>query len=64
MTKPVYIAYAVKEYKSGEEKRSSWSRIGAAFPHKDGEGFEIALDALPINGRVVLRKPKPEEIEV
>jgi hypothetical protein len=63
MTKPVYIAYAVKEYKVGEEKRSTWNRIGAAFVHKDGEGFEVILDALPVNGRVILRKPKSDEAE-
>ncbi len=30
--------------------------IGAAFAHKDGEGFDVTLDALPVSGRVTLRK--------
>ena len=32
------------------------SRIGVAFKHKDGEGFNILLDAVPIplNGQVEL----------
>jgi hypothetical protein len=64
MSKPVYIAYTVKEYKVGNEKRSAWSRIGAAFAHKDGEGLEVTLDAFPVDGRVTLRKPKAEEAEI
>jgi hypothetical protein len=38
-----------------------WLDIGAAFPHEDGKGYNIVLQALPIDGRVVLRVPKDEE---
>ena len=31
-----------------------WLNIGAAFMHQDGEGFNIVLQALPINGKIVL----------
>lgn len=48
---PGFIAYTVRQ--SGE--KSYWDRIGAAFPHKDGAGFDLVLDALPVNGRVTLR---------
>jgi len=34
--------------------------IGAAFMHQDGEGFNIVLQALPINGKIVLRPPKAQ----
>lgn len=45
-----------------------WLAIGAAFPHQNGEGFNIILQALPIpNGdgqcKIVLRPPKPDEAE-
>jgi hypothetical protein len=38
-----------------------WLDIGAAFPHEDGKGYNIVLQALPIDGRVVLRVPKDED---
>ena len=34
-------------------------RIGAAFPHKDGTGFNVQLRALPVDGRIVLLPPDP-----
>ena len=34
-----------------------WTRIGAAWPHKKGPGFSIQLDALPLEGRIVLVAP-------
>jgi len=30
----------------------------AAFPHQDGDGYNIVLQALPIDGKIVLRIPK------
>jgi hypothetical protein len=47
--------------KDGGEEDASWSRLGVAWVHRDGKGFDVVLDALPINGRVVLRlnKAKP-----
>jgi hypothetical protein len=29
--------------------------IGAAWPNKDGQGFNITYDALPLTGRIVMR---------
>ena len=46
--------------KNGE--RSNWREIGAAWSHKDGEGFSLKLDFLPLNGaEIVIRKPKANE---
>jgi hypothetical protein len=53
--KPTYIAFSGRTFDTSGRPESSWSRIGAAFPHKDGKGFNVALDALPTSGRVVLR---------
>lgn len=47
------IAYTIRD--AGENKH--WDRVGAAFPHKDGQGFDVVLDALPVSGRVTLRVP-------
>ena len=30
-------------------------------PHQDGAGYNIVLQALPIDGRVVLRVPKDDD---
>jgi hypothetical protein len=38
-----------------------WLDIGAAFPHEDGKGYNIVLQALPIDGRVVLRVPRDDD---
>lgn len=49
--KPSHRLYRV----TGEGKKSSWTPIGAAWPNKDGKGFTIACDAVPLQGRIVLR---------
>ena len=41
-----------------ENQDDFWLDIGAAFMHQDGEGFNVVLQALPINGKIVLRPPK------
>ena len=42
---------------TGEGEQANWTRIGAAWPHKDGKGFNIELEYLPQKpGRIVLRK--------
>ncbi|MGC8202511.1 hypothetical protein ACP2AV_07380 [Aliiroseovarius sp. PTFE2010] len=53
--RPSYTAFHVKD---GADDKSYFNRVGAAFPHKDGEGHTIELDAVPVDGRIVLRTPK------
>jgi len=55
--KPAFIAYAV----TGEGKQTFWTRIWSAWPHQASEGFNIELNALPMNGRIVLMLPKAEQ---
>ena len=38
-----------------------WLNIGLAFPHKDGNGFNIVLQALPLDGKIVCREIADEE---
>jgi len=59
--KPTLYAYAVKDRR--RNKKSIWTRIGAAWSHEQGRGLTIELDALPIDGRIVLMEPKPEDAE-
>ena len=55
---PAYHAYSVTA--AEQDSKSTWTRIGALWPHKNGDGFNLQLDCLPLDGRVVLRKPKPK----
>jgi len=43
-----------------------WLNIGVAFPHEDGKGFNVMLQALPLhgNGKIVLREHEPKDHEV
>lgn len=36
-------------------------RIGAAWAHSDGKGFSLQLFAHPLDGRLVLREPLPDD---
>ena len=40
-----------------------WLNIGVAFPHENGDGFNVLLQALPLhgNGKIVLRAYDPEK---
>jgi hypothetical protein len=58
--KPEYIAYAVRSFEKDGEKKGRWPEIGAAWKNKDGEGFNLTLDAVPVDGRIVLRKNMPQ----
>jgi hypothetical protein len=58
---PSLIAYHVVE--RAQDKRF-WTRIGAAWPHEDGEGMTLQLDLVPTGGgRIVLRAPREEHEE-
>lgn len=50
-TDPVLIAYGINITKTG---RRVWARIGEAYPHREGAGLTVQLNALPSDGKVVL----------
>lgn len=56
---PHFLAWHITE--KGE--KSFWNRIGAAWQHKDGGGFTVQLEVLPIGGRIVLRQPLDDSSE-
>jgi hypothetical protein len=59
-----FDAYSVREYEAnGGEKKSDWTRIGVAFPHSDGKGFNVLLQALPLDGKMVLRLHEKDSAE-
>ena len=59
--KPSHKAYAVEDRGDGDDSDAFWTRIGSAWPHKDGKGLNVVLSALPVNGRLVLREYTPED---
>ena len=46
---------------SGRTRKSRFTEIGVAFPHKDGKGFDVLYDAIPLSGRITLRVQEPKE---
>ena len=52
--RPSLVAYQVRE---GKDDQSYWDRIGVAWSNRDG-GFTVQLHAIPLDGRIVLTKPK------
>jgi hypothetical protein len=59
------LLYGVPENKcdppSNGKTQKRWTRVGAAFPHKEGVGFNIELKALPVDGRLVALPPDPND---
>ena len=55
---PSYRAYTVVKREGQDD---FWLAIGAAFMHQDGDGYNIVLQALPIDGKIVLRLPKDDQ---
>jgi len=51
----MFRVYSIIERKGQDDY---WLNIGVAFPHEDGKGFNVMLQALPIhgNGKIVLRE--------
>ncbi|MHA6298767.1 hypothetical protein [Devosia sp. CAU 1758] len=56
---PVLIAYTAK--RNENSGKTIWARIGRAYPHESGNGLNVILDALPINGRIILLEPQLDE---
>ncbi len=57
--KPTFNVFTVED--RGEGNDPFWLKIGAAFEHKDGKGYNLTLQALPTDGRLVLREYKEPE---
>lgn len=68
--KPSHKVFAVEDREvdpndnDGDDNKAFWTRVGSAWPNKDGKGFNIVLSALPVNARLVLREYTPEDEKV
>jgi hypothetical protein len=50
---PTHRAYSVIRREGQDD---FWLNVGLAFPHKDGKGFNIMLQAFPLDGKIVCRE--------
>lgn len=52
---PHFIAYAVSEGTT----RARWREVGVAFWNQNESALTVLFDAVPLTGRLVLKKPRP-----
>lgn len=56
--KPTHAVFHV----TGKEVKARWTRMGAAWAHKDGKGFNLDLDMIPMKpDRFVIRENRAED---
>ncbi len=55
--RPNFRLYSV----TGDGKAARWTDIGVAWTTRDGKAFTLALNALPLNGRIVMREAATKE---
>lgn len=63
-SKPSHEVFAVTE-RNGQ--KSHWLKIGACWAHEDSKGFNLKLEALPLNGASIVirvRSDKPQSAEI
>jgi hypothetical protein len=58
--KPTHRAYSVIRREGQDDY---WLNIGLVFPHKDGNGFNLILQAFPLDGKIVAREITEEGTE-
>ena len=61
--KPTHTAYTTRTNGKGDSQKTFWTRLGSVWPHEDGEGFTLRLEALPVNGEIVVRPIKENSAE-
>lgn len=62
--KPSHKVFVVenRDTDADTEQGGFWTRVGSAWPHKDGKGLNIQLvPGVAVHGRVVLRENDDEQ---
>jgi hypothetical protein len=49
---PSHYVYHVRDR---EGKKGFFTKVGAAWAHNDGKGFNVQLEIVPLDGRLSLR---------
>ena len=55
--KPSHYVYYTVKGKNGND----WKRVGAAWPNKDGKGFNIKVEEGMFSLNLVMREPKDQQ---
>ena len=62
-SKPTHIANVVINREEGSDRKAQWDEVGAIWPHKNGNGFDLVIPAgiSVTTSRIVCteRKDKP-----
>jgi hypothetical protein len=62
MSKPTHTAFIVKDPKEGTDQKAMWREVGAVWPHKKGNGFDVVLfEQLSVSGRIVCTERKEKQ---
>lgn len=57
-----YKATTPREYKRSDGTADTFWRVcGTGFPTKDGKGIRLILEALPVNGQLLITADEPKE---
>jgi hypothetical protein len=60
--RPSHKAFVVEDRDEDSEEKPFWTRVGSAWPHKDGKGLNIQIaSGVAISGRLVLREYTEED---
>ena len=61
MSKPTHIAYVVTKLNQ-PEREDIWRPVGAVWPHRNGNGFDLVIPAgISVAGRIVCVERKDEQ---
>jgi hypothetical protein len=58
-TRSHFYVFTVEEFDAPTpedlgRKGKSWTKVGVAFPHKEGTGYNIQLRSVPLDGKLVV----------
>jgi hypothetical protein len=48
-------SHSVYHVRDREGQKGFWTRIGSAWAHADGNGFNLQIEVVPLDGRITLR---------
>ena len=60
---PKYLGvFVTEDYERNGENHTSYTRVGAAFPHKKGPGFNVEItEGISVSGQLVALPPRPRQ---
>src|SRR5215470_119220 len=60
---PTYILYHGRNTGKDKQGKKIWTRIGAAWPSKNGKGFNLTWDYMPLGDGVTVMLPFDKDRE-